>query len=205
MKRTCLLLAFATALTIAIVIATPAWALDSLELTARGNEMAPTILDGDTVHVQICINASLVQTGSRTDTHPGDIIVYCALAAGCTSSMWMCGRAISKHYDGQYWIIQTQMDNNCQPDDWTVPEYDLLGIVTQISHNSNAQNQQSTHTNQQSASQPPQDQEQDDSDQYLLDFAKGMALCLISAILFAMVLAITKLMSSWHAPFFGAH
>ena len=113
-------------------------------LTGRGNDMAPAICDGDTVRVKICTNGTLIQAGPKNSTHPGDIIVYCAAAAvPVPSSMWACGRAVSKYREDGKWYFKTQLDSSPEPDAWEVPEYYLLGVVVEVIHGTNSQNNQS--------------------------------------------------------------
>jgi hypothetical protein len=110
-------------------------------LTSKGNYMAPTICDGDTVKVEICTNGALIHAGPKNSTHPGDIIVYCAGAAVPEPKyMWMCGRAIKKYWKNGEWYFKTQLDNNPEPDAWEVPEHFLLGVVVEVIRRTDSQN-----------------------------------------------------------------
>jgi hypothetical protein len=129
-----------------LFLATPIQAkTEYLCLTANGDDMAPAICDGDTVKVKICTDGSLIRAGSANSTNPGDIIVYCAGAAlAQPESMWACGRAISKYFRDGHWYLKTQLDNNPEPDPWEVPDYFLLGVVAEVTHNGNLQNKPPT-------------------------------------------------------------
>jgi hypothetical protein len=114
--------------------------IEYLDLKMRGNEMSPAILDGDTVRVKICTDGSLIKVGPKSSTNPGDIIVYCAGAAvSQPSSMWMCGRAISKYYRDGHWYFKTEVDNSSEADPWEVPDHFLLGVVAEVVHSGNSQ------------------------------------------------------------------
>ena len=104
---------FAVILALLLVSVARVAATDYLELTMVGDAMAPAILDGDRVTVKICTDGSLVRAGALTSETPGDIIVYCAGAVvPQPQSMFTCGRAISKHFDGTHWTFKTRMDNS---------------------------------------------------------------------------------------------
>ena len=116
-------------------------AIDDLMLSCTGNEMAPTICDGDTVRVRVCVDGALIQAGPKNSTHPGDLIVYCAAAAvSVPKSMWMCGRAVDKYRKDGEWCFKTQMDSSPDPDAWEVPEHYLLGVVDEVIHSASPQN-----------------------------------------------------------------
>jgi hypothetical protein len=118
-------------------------ATEHLSLTVKGDVMAPAICDGDTVRVKICTDGALIKVGPVNRTDPGDIIVYCAGAAVAQPQhMWMCGRAVSKHFEDGHWYIKTQLDSSPEPDPWSVPEYFLLGVIVEVIHAGNAQNKQ---------------------------------------------------------------
>jgi len=100
--------------------------------------MPPTILHGDTVTVRLCNNGSAIRVGPVNSSEPGDIIVYSVIAAIAyvpqPNCMWMCHRAISKYCKNGVWYFKTQGDNCSKPDKWEVPEYYILGVVVQITH-----------------------------------------------------------------------
>lgn len=155
-----------------------------LDLTVGGDEMAPAMCNGDTAHVKICTDASLIKTGSQTSANPGDIIVYCAGAVtSVPQSMWTCGRAISKHLEGDTWYIKTKMDNVPEPDPWEVPGYALLGVVVQVTRNGDASNKPSTpETNTQNQQQTPQTNptpEPPSIPSVIADFSLGIAIGVI--------------------------
>jgi hypothetical protein len=128
--------------------------IDSLCLTARGDDMAPAICDGDTVEVKICTDGELIRVGAVNSTSPGDIIVYCAAAiVASPASMWACGRAVSKRFEDGYWYIKTQLDSSSEPDPWSVPEYYLLGVVVGVTHSGSGQSEQVS--DQSSGGEPP--------------------------------------------------
>lgn len=105
--------------------------------------MAPAICDGDNVKVKICTNGTLIQAGPKNSAHPGDIIVYCAAAAvSVPQYMWMCGRAVNKYRKDGKWCFKTQIDSSPEPDPWEVPEHYLLGVVVEVTHSANPQNNQ---------------------------------------------------------------
>lgn len=109
-----------------------------LYLTANGNEMAPTICNGDTARVQVCSNVSLINPGSQTNLDSGDIIVYCDAVTGSQPrAMWTCGRVISKYFKDGHWYFKTKLDNRTEPDPWEVPDYSLLGVVVDVIPNGN--------------------------------------------------------------------
>lgn len=183
MKKMKAILVGIAALSMACFLIAIARGDEYLDLDVKGDEMAPTIRDGDTLRVKMFMNGSLIKTGTLTSANPGDIIVYCSMSAWDEpSSMWMCGRAISKHYDGKNWIIQTQLDSSTKPDDWEVPEYDLLGVVTEVVHNTNTTAQQSTSTNQQSGQSITNPEFTLPGLTPLVDFTEGIALGLALAL-----------------------
>ena len=120
-----------------------------LYLTGGGDSMLPTILEGDTVKVKLCTDGDLIKAGHLNSSHPGDIIVYCVGAAIAyipqPTSMWICHRAVDKYIKDGEWCFTTQGDNNPEPDPWKVPEHYLLGVVVDIIHNRNTQQETSAH------------------------------------------------------------
>jgi len=101
--------------------------------------MPPTILDGDTVTVRFCNDGAAIKAGPINSSNPGDIIVYGVIAAMAyipePNCMWICHRAVSKYYRDGTWYFKTQGDDCSEPDKWEVPEYYILGVVVQITHN----------------------------------------------------------------------
>jgi hypothetical protein len=107
-----------------------------ISLTARGNEMAPAIWDGDTVKVKICTDGSLIKSCSSTDPNSGDIIVYCAAAVvPYPASMFTVGRVTHKYFADGHWCFETKLDNQTEPNPWEVRETALLGVVEEVIHN----------------------------------------------------------------------
>jgi hypothetical protein len=147
-----------------------------LDLTTVGDDMAPAILNGDTVRVKICTDGSLIKAGLLTSENPGDIIVYCAGAiVPEPRSMWTCGRAISKCLRDGQWYFKTKVDNASEPDPWEVPGYALLGVVVDVIHTGHAPSAAST-------SETPQTTEtssQGGPDSFVFDFAIGILLGLV--------------------------
>jgi len=164
-----------------------------LDLVARGNDMAPTICTGDTVRVKICTNGSLIRTGSQTSGSLGDIIVYCAGAVmPQPPSMFTCGRAISKRFEGGHWYFKTKMDNNTEADAWEVPEYGLLGVVVEVIHDANG-NPSTSETGPQNGQLTSETDMGLPDMSTLLDFAVGIALGLILGFTAKKMLSRTKL------------
>ena len=99
-------------------------------LTARGNSMYPTILNGDHVEVQLKVEGGSINIG--------DILVYSTIAthvyAMYTRYMWIGHRVIEKYTKDGVWCFRTKGDNCAEPDSWEVPEYWLLGVVVSINH-----------------------------------------------------------------------
>jgi hypothetical protein len=127
------------------LVASARAAPDYLSLTMSGNEMAPAICNGDTVIVKTCNDGSLIKAGPQTGANLGDIIVFSTIVATSQPrSMWMCGRAISKYFENGHWYFKTKADNSQKPDPWEVPEYFLLGVVVEVTHNSNSSGEQAT-------------------------------------------------------------
>lgn len=115
----------------------------TMTLTANGNSMFPTILDGDTIIVELSNEGERIKAGPKNSSTPGDIIVYCTIAAtACMpepKAMWIGHRAILKYVKDGVWYFKTQGDGNSKPDEWEVPEYYLLGVVVQITHSMHTQ------------------------------------------------------------------
>lgn len=103
--------------------------IEYLSLTARGESMDPTIKEGDTLRVRLCVNGSLINVG--------DIIVYCTIVTPDPhpEAMWIGHRVVKKYSKEGIWYFKTKGDNNPEPDSWEVPEYFLLGIVVEIIQN----------------------------------------------------------------------
>jgi signal peptidase I len=170
-----------------------------LDLTTTGDDMAPTILNGDTVRVKICTDGSLIKAGLLTSENPGDIIVYCAGAiVPEPRSMWTCGRAISKCLRDGQWYFKTKVDNASEPDPWEVPGYALLGVVVDVTHNGHAPSAAST-------SETPQTLEtssQCGPDSFVFDFAVGIVLGLVLGFVTKEVLS-KVLATRLHSLFLG--
>jgi len=144
-RLTIAVLFFPIFLAIATTTSTEATKTEYLYLKGKGNDMAPVILDGDTVKVKICTDGALIRAGPKNSTNPGDIIVYCAGAAIAEPKyMWACGRAVAKYRKNGEWYLKTQLDNNLEPDPWEVPGHYLLGVVVEVIHGASAQNYEQT-------------------------------------------------------------
>jgi hypothetical protein len=144
-----------------------------LTLTGTGNDMAPAICDGDSVTVKLCNDGSLIKAGPQNGTNPGDIIVYCTIATPYRpSAMWTCGRAVYKYFNDGNWYFKTKLDNAQEPDPWEVPEYFILGVVVQVTHDSG-------YSSASSETQTPQANPLTDTGSLLLEFVAGSALGLV--------------------------
>lgn len=115
-------------LSLSLFTSVKALSIQYLSLTVNGDSMYPTIRDGDTVKVKICVNGSLIKSG--------DIIVYCTIATHNSNpnAMWIAHRVIEKYQKDRTWCFKTKGDNNPTLDPWEVPEYYLLGVVVEIIH-----------------------------------------------------------------------
>ena len=128
------------AVSLIILLVIPAQASpEYLCLTANGNEMAPTICNGDSITVQLGINASLINPESRANPGSGDIIVYAAIVAGYEGAMWTYGRVISKYFKDGHWCFKTKLDSRSKTDPWEVLDYEIFGIVVDVVPNGNTQ------------------------------------------------------------------
>ena len=90
--------------------------------------------------VKLRLNETSTKVGFWNSSNPGDIIVYCAIAALAyippPKCMWICHRVIEKYERDGKWFFRTMGDNNLEPDPWEVPHYTVLGLVVEIySHN----------------------------------------------------------------------
>jgi len=126
-------------------VTTKAAAIEYVYLSSCGISMAPTINEGDTVRVKVCTNGTMIKSGLQNSSDPGDIIVYCVIAAMAyipqPKSMWICDRAIDKYVKNGVWYFKTKCDNSLEPDPWEVSEYSLLGIVVEVIPNKAGQNE----------------------------------------------------------------